>query len=53
MGTVKIDDKLLKEIREWLKENDHRYKHPTIKSFVNNAVHEKLSRERNEENDLE
>ena len=42
MGVVRIDDKLIKEVQEWLDENGNKYKHPTLSSFVNNAVYEKL-----------
>lgn len=44
MATVKIDEKLLKEVQEWLDENGNKYKHPTISAFVNNAVYEKLNK---------
>lgn len=44
MATVKIDDKLLKEIQEWLDENGNKYKHPTISAFVNSAVYDKLKK---------
>tara|TARA_Y100000310_G_C20069891_1_gene528870 strand:- start:341 stop:496 length:156 start_codon:yes stop_codon:yes gene_type:complete len=42
MGVVRIDDKLIKYVQEWLDENGNKYKHPTISAFVNNAVYEKL-----------
>ena len=48
MATVKIDEKLLKEVQEWLDENGNKYKHPTISAFVNNAVYEKLKKIRSE-----
>lgn len=44
MATVKIDEKLLKEVRAWLDENGNKYKHPTVSAFVNNAVYEKLNK---------
>lgn len=44
MATVKIDEKLLKEVQDWLDENGNKYKHPTISAFVNNAVYEKLNK---------
>lgn len=44
MATVKIDEKLLKEVQNWLDENGNKYKHPTISAFVNNAVYEKLNK---------
>jgi len=42
MGVVRIDDKLVKDVQEWLDENGNKYKHPTLSAFVNNAVYEKL-----------
>jgi len=47
MGVVRIDDKLIKEVQEWLDENGNKYKHPTIAAFVNNAVYEKLKELKN------
>ena len=44
MATVKIDEKLLKEVQKWLDENGNKYKHPTISAFVNSAVYEKLNK---------
>jgi len=44
MGVVRLDDKLLKEVQEWLDENGNKYKHPTMSAFVNNAVYEKLQK---------
>lgn len=43
MGVVRIDDKLLKQVQEWLDKNGNKYKHPTISAFINNAVYEKLN----------
>ena len=42
MGVVRINDKLIKEVKEWLDKNGNQYKHPTLSAFVNNAVYEKL-----------
>jgi len=36
MATVKIDEKLLKEVQEWLDENGNKYKHPTKNNFDKN-----------------
>ena len=46
MGVVRIDDKLIKEVQEWLDQNGNKYKHPTISAFVNNAVYEMLKKVR-------
>jgi hypothetical protein len=50
MGVVRIDDKLMKEVQEWLDKNGNRYTHPTISAFVNNAVYEKLKELNNKTN---
>lgn len=51
MGVVRIDDKLIKEVQEWLEENGNKYKHPTLSAFVNNAVYDKLKQLRAGKND--
>ena len=42
MGVVRIDDDLLKMVKEWIKKNGNKYTYPNITSFVNSAVYEKL-----------
>lgn len=42
MATVRIDDKLLEEIKNWIKRNGNRYEYPTVTSFINNAIYKKL-----------
>jgi len=42
MGVVRIDDKLLEEIKEWIKKNGNRYKVPSVTAFINSAIYEKL-----------
>tara|TARA_Y100000294_G_C8543857_1_gene332301 strand:- start:887 stop:1036 length:150 start_codon:yes stop_codon:yes gene_type:complete len=42
MGVVRVDDKLIKDVQEWLDDNGNKYKHPSISAFVNNAIYEKL-----------
>lgn len=44
MGVVRVDDKLIKKIQEWLDKNGNKYKHPTLSAFVNNAIYEKLQK---------
>lgn len=51
MAAVKIDEKLLKQVKDWLGENGNKYKHPTVSAFVNNAVYEKLIKLRVGKND--
>ena len=50
MATVRIDEKLLKEIQEWLDKDRNKYKYPTLSAFVNNAVYEKLNELRDDKN---
>ncbi len=42
MGVVRVDDKLMKKVQEWLDKNGNKYKHPTLSAFVNSAIYEKL-----------
>ena len=42
MGVIRIDDELQEKIEKWIKENGNKYKHPSLSSFVNNAIYEKL-----------
>ncbi|MBS3093970.1 hypothetical protein J4456_05315 [Candidatus Pacearchaeota archaeon] len=42
MATVRIDDKLLKNIKEWIEENGNKYECPTVTSFINHAIYKKL-----------
>ena len=43
MSTVRVDNKLLNEIKKLLKENGNKYKFPTVTSFINNSIYEKLA----------
>lgn len=42
MGVVRVDDKLIKKVQDWLDRNGNKYKHPSLSAFVNNAIYEKL-----------
>ncbi|MEM5793020.1 MAG: hypothetical protein QXY45_01500 [Candidatus Aenigmatarchaeota archaeon] len=42
MATVRIDDELLKEIKDWIKRNGNKYEFPTVTAFINNAIYKKL-----------
>lgn len=42
LGVVRIDDDLLKNLKELLKEEENKYRYSSIASFVNSIVHEKL-----------
>ena len=45
MGVVRIDDRLQKEILDWIKKKGNKYKHSSITSFINSAIYEKIQRE--------
>ncbi len=47
MATVRINDKLLKEIQDWLDKNGNKYKHPSVSAFVNNVIYDKLNQLKN------
>ena len=42
MGVVRVDDDLLDEVKQWIQENGNKYSYPTVSSFVNNAIYNKL-----------
>jgi len=42
MATVRIDDKLLEEIKEWINKNGNKYECPTVTAFINGAIYKKL-----------
>jgi|TARA_Y100000310_G_C20670759_1_gene810154 hypothetical protein len=44
MGVVRIDDDLQVKVEKWLKNNGNKYQHPSLTSFINSAVYEKLKR---------
>ena len=44
MGVVRINDELLKKIQDWLNDDENKYKHPSISSFVNSVIYEKLKK---------
>lgn len=44
MAVVRIDDRLLEKIKEYLRNNDNRYQYPSISSFINNVIYEKLNK---------
>ena len=49
MGVVRIDDEIQKKLEEFLGEGDNKYKYPSLTSFVNNAVLEKIKKENGKE----
>lgn len=46
MGVVRIDDELLKNLKELLKKEDNRYRYSSVASFINYIVHEKIKEEK-------
>jgi hypothetical protein len=46
MGVVRIDDDLLKNLKELLKKEENKYRYSSIASFVNQIVHEKIKEEK-------
>jgi len=42
MAVVRIDDKILKEIKKFLQRDENRYHHPSVSAFINYALHEKI-----------
>ena len=46
MAVIKFDEELLKKVKKYVKENDNRFDFPTVKSFVDKAVHVYLKEKR-------
>ncbi|MCK5233289.1 MAG: hypothetical protein KAJ91_00575 [Candidatus Aenigmarchaeota archaeon] len=44
MGVVRINDKLKKDVLDYISEEDHKYTYPNISTFVNSAIFEKLKK---------
>ena len=44
MAVVRIDDELLKKIKEYLDTNTNRYRYPSLSAFINNVIYEKLNK---------
>lgn len=42
MSVVRVDNKLLKEIKAVLCKDENKYQYPSIAAFVNSSVYEKL-----------
>ena len=42
MGVVRIDDKLLKEIKSLLEKEGNQYQYPSVAAFINSTIYEKL-----------
>jgi hypothetical protein len=42
MSVVRINKKLLQEIKKCIEKEEHIYTYPSVSAFVNNAVFEKL-----------
>jgi len=46
MSVVRIDKKLLDEIKDHIEKDENKYQYPSVAAFVNNAVFEKLRNRR-------
>jgi len=46
MGVVRVDDKLLKRIKELLKEDENKYKYGSLSNFLNSIIYDKLKEEK-------
>ena len=44
MGVVRIDDKLKKEVLDYISKEGNKYNYPSISTFVNIAIFEKLKK---------
>jgi len=44
MGVARIDDKLKKEVLDYISKEDNKYNYPNISTFVNSAIFEKLKK---------
>jgi hypothetical protein len=42
VGVVRIDDELLKKLKELLGKEENKYKYSSLASFVNSIVHDKI-----------
>lgn len=42
MGVARINDKLLKEIRELIEKEGNNYQYPSVSAFINNTIYERL-----------
>ncbi|MDP1729320.1 MAG: hypothetical protein Q8L27_03910 [archaeon] len=45
MAVVRLDDELLKKLKEILKKEDNKYKYSSIASFINSIVYDKIKSE--------
>ena len=44
MAVVRVDDKILREIKRLLESDENRYQHPSVSAFINYALYEKITR---------
>ena len=47
MAVVRVDDKLLKEVKQLLKNEENKYKYGSIASFINSVLYDKLKEDKN------
>jgi len=43
MGVVRVDDDLLKKVKQILKEDGNRYKYGSVSSFLNYLIYQELN----------
>ena len=46
MAVVRVDDKLLKEVKQLLKNDENKYKYGSIASYINSVLYGKLKEEK-------
>ena len=44
MAVVRVDDKILKEIKKLLQQEENKYQHPSVSAFINYALYEKITK---------
>lgn len=42
MGVVRIDDKLLRQLKEFLKREDNKYKYGSLANYINSIIYYNL-----------
>jgi predicted nucleotide-binding protein (sugar kinase/HSP70/actin superfamily) len=42
VAVVRVDDRLLREIKKFLQKDGNCYRHPSVSAFINYALYEKI-----------
>jgi metal-responsive CopG/Arc/MetJ family transcriptional regulator len=45
MAVVRIDDELLKELKEIIKKEENKYRYSSVSSIINSIIYDKLRKE--------